>query len=284
MKVPTIEQTILKGLTHRPLEEIRIDEVEYTIEEYESVVDSGRRLEYNDKKISTSSGFQEPFKVPAAPSMCRKTTTKTPPLGSNRLINLSYSQPSTPQTPCPRLILEHTTPCINAQLSQSTAHDFVPCTPMIINPLQVFMTPGFNNFTTSSKEYPDILELIDDDQNQIDSVDRQINMYTDVELSDETVVDYLLNVTYPESISLQEETTQTRLQPPVEDEEKFREKKKGRHTKVLTFEEREILKRIQKEKAKERRKERKQKFKRKESTAARRSTRKRKQIEKFVPV
>ncbi|KAL3875295.1 hypothetical protein ACJMK2_038216 [Sinanodonta woodiana] len=216
--------------------------------------------------------------------MCRKNTSKTPPRGSNRLINLSYSQPSTPKTPCPKLILEHPTPCINTQLSQCTVQDFVPCTPMIINPLHVFMTPSLHNFTTSSKEYPDILELIDDDQSQIDSLDRQINMYTDVELSDETVVDYLLNVTYPEPIKLQEETTPTRLQPPVEDEEKFREKKKGRHTKVLTFEEREILKRIQKEREKERRKERKHKFERKESTAARRSTRKRKQIEKFVPV
>ncbi|XP_021363442.1 uncharacterized protein LOC110456804 isoform X2 [Mizuhopecten yessoensis] len=122
-----------------------------------------------------------------------RSLLQTPILKDVKLINMSYSQPSTPKVNFNRTHqMPYQTPCLlNRNVNWPSLQNLdVPLTPLLNDPLNVFeVKPGSQDF------FPlDILQMIDDDTKPVESVDKELHRYTDVTLSDLNVADYLLDI------------------------------------------------------------------------------------------
>ncbi|KAL8619556.1 hypothetical protein ACOMHN_019612 [Nucella lapillus] len=106
------------------------------------------------------------------------------------LINLSFSQPNSPRTPRPHSRLA-TPVYMSTALSHRQSQENVlntPCVAEALHVLQLAQDTGL----------PDFLTWIEDDKTGLSQVERQLLRNTDVELTDQNVVDYLLEMAQEE--------------------------------------------------------------------------------------
>ncbi|KAL5009202.1 hypothetical protein ScPMuIL_014783 [Solemya velum] len=264
----------LRSLTHIPLEDLGADEVDNTIQLLQSE-ELERKKERILTELSTLLKPQSPthgtldFKIPQTPicgsSVNRKHQgkhTKTPPRAStHKLINLSFSQPATPRTP-----FSSVDKCVSATPMHPTqtyqpyysSEGFVPCTPIVNNPMQVLCVQTSSNTHGFDQSFPDILEMIDNDSNSVSLLDKHIHAFTDVELNDDTVIEYLLDISREF-----EKPTMIKEAPKRCFDESLMHKRKCRRAKPVSMEEAESLKRLQKERSKDKAKQRQKLFKNK---------------------
>ncbi|XP_069116039.1 uncharacterized protein [Argopecten irradians] len=195
----------------------------------------------------------------------------TPRIRNVKLINMSYSQPSTPKINISeRNQMPYQTPSlINRNVNWPSVQNFdIPLTPLLNDPLNVFeVKPG------SQDTFPlDILQMIDDDTKPVESVDKELHRYTDVTLSDFNVADYLLDIAEDYSSTNKFTTTVQVSEIQHKSPDKLNTKRKCRRAKPVSYEESLVYKKQKKEKDRERRQKRKESFN-KQSVGQRRSQR-----------
>lgn len=258
-----------------PLTELTHEDAETTLEIKERKPSGKVERLTLGHSVSHSNSCSTPgvFRKPVSHhGLCR-----TPFRNRHKLINLSFSQPSSPTTPClkpQKAKLVCATPFVKSGPSQGVCNDsFVPPTPMIINSLETLNSMSAN--VDALGIIPDILEIIDDQTEQTETLDRQLKLLSDVELNDDTVVEYLLDL----SLEVKSKPTQS-LTVQDNHPEHGRVRKKSRYTKVMSEAEREALKHIQKEKSKQRRKQR---FREPAVAGTRRSKRIRRPVRSYTP-
>ncbi|XP_046355824.2 uncharacterized protein LOC124134822 isoform X1 [Haliotis rufescens] len=291
MKIP-LPNRYLKNLKSQPLPEITPDDVDIVIERAEEDARKRRKdgilanLDQQTLNNVVNQGFKTPNVLP-----CRKpeVTCTSPRLP--RLVNLSFSQPSTPKTPA---IYRHyqtgyaATPCLPQNITDKYSFPELTCysfpgdgfvipTPMVLSALDSLHAVG-----PFGENVPDILDFIDDDSHDMRAIDEHIRQHGRVDLNDNNVVDYLLGITEdtikPEAKAI-ERPRQPQVWTHVDDDQPLRRMTRRRylHSKVITAEEEKSLRKLKKKRDKERRKERKDLFK-KETKGTRRSNRKRKAV------
>lgn len=186
---------------------------------------------------------------------------KSPCYNSARLTGLSYSQPSTPKTPMFRSVL-CASPRMQKQrnISSPSLSQYVPFTPILHEAVRLL-----DSIPEKCEENVDLLNIIDDDTKPVEMVDKEIDMYNEV--NDANVADYVLNIVndYP----IQEYREIFQKVPKVE----FK-KRKCQRAKPVFFEESEAFKEQKRKRDRERRKKRKQMFENKSPLGTRRSNRK----------
>ncbi|XP_046551877.1 uncharacterized protein LOC124261593 isoform X2 [Haliotis rubra] len=280
MKIP-LTNHYLKNLKNQPLPEITTDDVDRVIERVEEDARKRRKdgILANLDQQTLNNVRNQGFKTPIVLPFRKPELTCTPPR-LPRLVNLSFSQPSTPKTPA---IYRHcatgyaaATPCLPQNITDNFSGDgFVIATPVVLSALD-----NLHTITSFGENVPDILDFIDDDSHDVRAVDEHIRQHTDVDLNDNNVVDYLLGIT-EEIINSEAKVMKTRQQPQVwvHEDPPLRRMTRRRylHSKAITAEEEKSLRKLRKKREKERRKERKELFK-KETRGTRRSNRKRNQV------
>ncbi|XP_067682365.1 uncharacterized protein [Haliotis asinina] len=289
MKIP-LPNHYLKNLKNQPLPEITTDDVDRVIERVEEDARKRRKegilasLDQQTLNNVRNQGFKTPFALPFR----KPEPTCTPPR-LPRLVNLSYSQPSTPKTPGVNRHYPtgHATPCPPQNITDKyyfpdlnchtfSGDGFIIATPMVLSALD-----NLHAIAPFGENVPDILDFIDDDSHNVMAVDEHIGQPTDVDLNDNNVVDYLLGIS--EEISSEATAIKTPQQPQVwtrvHQDPPLRRMTRRRylHSKVITAEEEKSLRKLRKKREKERRKERKELFK-KETRGTRRSNRKKNQV------
>ncbi|XP_060074652.1 uncharacterized protein LOC132554365 [Ylistrum balloti] len=206
-----------------------------------------------------------------------RSLLQTPRLKNIKLINMSYSQPSTPKIGInlSKQMPNQTPSFVNRNVNWPSMQNMdIPLTPLLNDPLNVFESK-----TESQDIFPlDILQIIDDDTKPVESMDKELHRYTDVTLSDLNVADYLLDIAedYSSNINSIAQVPQEQKNSP----DKLITKRKCRHAKPVCYEESLVYKKQKKERDRQRRQKRKESFN-KQSIGLRRSQRKTKQNVKY---
>ncbi|XP_041353466.1 uncharacterized protein LOC121371552 [Gigantopelta aegis] len=277
MKIP-LPGTILRATTNKPLPEISPDDIETIIENVQQETLKQRKnklLSQFDHVAFQRAGNREDFKSPLVGIKLKRLCNFRTPSICPKLINLSFSQPSSPRTPAlgTRKTIVAATPCM---APNNTERDgFVISTPMVLNPLECLHKSGNSGYFTSI----DILDVLDDEAQDVTSVESHIRRYSELELTDTTIVDYLLDI--GDDTSLNSLETFVDSQALVDDEPPVRRiitRRVFRHCKPLSEQEKLSLREIKKKKAKERARERKNIFKKPEKGIVRKSKRSKKPV------
>ncbi|XP_033733902.1 uncharacterized protein LOC117323023 [Pecten maximus] len=206
-----------------------------------------------------------------------RSLLQTPRIKNVKLINMSYSQPSTPKINFNQSHqMPYQTPSLlNRNVNWPSVQTFdIPLTPLLNDPLNVFEVKSGNQDI-----FPlDILQMIDDDTKPVESVDKELHRYTDVTLSDLNVADYLLDIA--EDYSTTNTITTIAQVSQQNTPDKLNTKRKCRRAKPVNYEESLVYKRQKKERDRKMRQKRKESFN-KQPIGLRRSQRKTKKNVKY---
>lgn len=155
---------------------------------------------------------------------------------------------------------------------QNISYNTVPFTPLLNEAMTLL---DDKQHVKLSSDFPDILQLIDDDSKPVEMVDKQIHVDTDtnIPLCDSTVVDYLLDISNDYTDQQVTNTVKEQKQP-----EEPLVKRKCRRAKPISYEESLVYHEQKKQREKECRQQRKERFKQKSSQGSRKSSRTKKKI------
>ncbi|XP_045161210.2 uncharacterized protein LOC123526213 isoform X2 [Mercenaria mercenaria] len=191
-----------------------------------------------------------------------------------RLINLSFSQPSTPKTPA--LTGHH-----QGTPFRSTYEAAMLTTPMLIKTLDNIQQQTWK--TDNMAPYPDILQLIDEDSFTRTRLDQHIDVRGETSVTDSNLMEYLLDLSQEVKHQAMSSVSETKAGGLPSKEAAHQSARKvfhraRRRTKLMTEEERQSIQRLQREKQKQKRKD---KFISAQRTGCRKSKRVRSQVVRY---
>ncbi|KAK7505524.1 hypothetical protein BaRGS_00003269, partial [Batillaria attramentaria] len=197
MKVPKPGLILHSVVKSGVLPQLSAEETESTLQLVEDGQATKRHGTYRPQTSTSCVSEAACFKLPhrrlppdRAPLSCNGLPTA---VTVSKLINLSFSQPNSPRTPDARLCRQRRTGLatplpISCKQSGLSGSQSVLSTPCVLSALHEFQRAH------DTADLPDILALVEDDATGLSQVERQMLRNTDMDLTDTTLIDYLLDV------------------------------------------------------------------------------------------